>query len=184
MQFENKRPEYQLFDLQQQRVGTLKSMVITKWNPKIFAYGQAGYGRPGLNMLNDDFSPWWIVGAKLTWNFWNWNQNRNERQILDIQSDIIRTQKKTFDKNLRISAEKDISEILRLSEVVQQDEEIIALREKITKTSSSQLDNGIITSSEYISRLNEEVMAKIAWELHRIQLVKAKQSYLFTLGKL
>jgi hypothetical protein len=42
----------------------------------------------------------------------------------------------------------------------------------------------MITSSDYIARLNEETMAKLDLELHRIQLVKAKIAYLFTLGKL
>ncbi len=184
LQFENKRLEYQLFDVQQERVTALKNMVIGKWNPKLSAFGQLGYGRPGLNMLSNDFTPWWIVGARFTWNVWNWNQNRNDRQILDIQGDILKTQKATFDKNLRITSDKDLSDILKLTELIRQDDEIVLLREKITRTASSQMDNGVVTSSEYISRLNEEIQAKISRQLHQIQLVKAKQNYLFTLGKL
>lgn len=183
-QFENKRPEYLLFDLQKEKITAMKEMVITKWNPKLSAYGQLGYGRPGLNILSTDFAPWWIIGARFTWNLWNWNQNRNDRQILDIQNDIITTQKETFDRNLRISSTRDLSDIRKLDEMLKQDEQIIQLREKITRTASVQMDNGVVTSSEYISRLNEETQAKISRELHQIQLVKAKQNYLFTLGKL
>jgi len=182
--FEDKRPEFELFNIQRSKVGLLQNMVITKWNPKIFAYGQAGYGRPGLNMLDDSFRPWWLLGAKLTWTPWNWNQNKNERQILSIQNDILRSQQETFDLNLKISSEKDLGEVLKFTEMLVQDEQIIALRKKITGAASSQLDNGVITSSDYIARLNEETQSRLNLEIHKIQLIKAKLSYLYTLGKL
>jgi outer membrane protein TolC len=182
--FEDKRPELQLYNIMQTKTGVMKDMVNTRWNPKLYAFGQAGYGRPGLNMLSNDFTPWWTVGAKLTWNIWNWNLSKNEKKIYDIQNDIIGTQKETFEKNLRIEAASGLAEIEKLGELLKKDEEIIALRTRITHTASSQLDNGVITSSDYITRLTEETQAKLAFELHRIQLVKAKIAYLFTLGKL
>ena len=184
MAFEDKRLENELFDIQRSKVTLMQNMVTTKWNPKIFAYGQAGYGRPGLNMLDDEFKPWWVVGAKLTWNPWNWNQNKNEKQILAIQNDLLKTQQETFEKNLRISSQKDIGDVLKLTELLSQDDQIIALRAKITRAASSQLDNGVITASDYISRLNEETLSQLNREIHKIQLVKAQLSYLFTLGKL
>ena len=182
--YENHRLEYELFDVQQGRINLMKNMVTSKWNPKIFAFGQAGYGKPGFNMLSNDFTTFWIFGGKLTWNFWNWNQNKNEKKSYDIQNQIVLTQKETFDKNLRITAEKNLSEIIKLSDMLSKDEELINLRTRITKTASSQLDNGVITSSDYISRINEEIQAEMNKELHRIQLVRAKLNYLFTLGKL
>ena len=182
--FEDKRPELQLYDIQVSRTGVMKDMVNTRWNPRFYAFGQGGYGRPGLNMLTNDFTPWWIVGAKLTWNIWNWNLSKNEKKIYEIQGDIIGTQKETFEKNLKIEAGKGLAEIEKLGQLLQKDEEIIAVRARITRTASSQLDNGVITSSDYIARLNEETLAKLTLETHRIKLVKAKIAYLFTLGKL
>ena len=162
----------------------MKDMVTTKWNPKVFAYGQAGYGRPSLNMLDPAFKPWLLVGAKFTWNPINWNQNHNEKKILEIQNDLLKTQQETFDKNLKISSQKDLSELAKLGELLIQDDTIISLRMKITRAASSQLDNGVITSGDYITRLNEETQARLSREIHKIQLVKSRLSYLYTLGKL
>jgi outer membrane protein TolC len=184
MVFEDNRPELQLYNIQQLKTGVMKNMVNTRWNPKFYAFGQGGYGRPGLNMLSNDFTPWWLFGAKMTWNIWNWNQSKNEKKIYDIQNDIIGTQKETFEKNLKIEAASNTAEMEKMEELLQKDQEIIALRSKIAQSASSQLDNGVITSSDYIARLNEEKQAKMTLELHRIQLVKAKIAYLFTLGKL
>ena len=182
--YENKRYEAELFDIQESRVGVMKEMVTTKWNPKVFAYGQLGYGRPGLNMLSNSFDPWWIVGAKLTWNFFNWNQNKNEKKIYDIQGEILKSQKDAFDKNLQISSESNLAQIMKLSEMLQKDQEIINLRIRISKAASSQLDNGVITSGEYISRINEETQARLGFQLHKVQLELAKLTYLYNLGKL
>jgi hypothetical protein len=68
--------------------------------------------------------------------------------------------------------------------MLQKDEEIINLRTRITKTASSQLDNGVITSGEYISRMNEEIQARLSQQLHKVQLELAKLTYLYNLGKL
>ncbi|MFZ4523396.1 MAG: TolC family protein [Bacteroidales bacterium] len=182
--FEDKRLENELFTIQRSKVELMRNMLVTKWNPKIFAYGQAGYGRPNLNMLDDSFKPWWMFGAKISWSPWNWNQNKNDRQVLTIQSDILRSQQETFDKNLKISSQKDLSEVMKYTELLAQDEQIIGLRKKITKTASSQLDNGVISPSDYIARLNEETLSLLNMEIHKIQLIKAKLSYLYTLGKL
>jgi outer membrane protein TolC len=180
--FQNLRPENQLFDIQRERLDVMKNMITTKWNPKVFAFGQAGYGRPGLNMLDDNFRPWYVVGAKMTWNPWNWNINKNEKKILSLQSDILRSQQETFDKNLRINAQKDLGEITKIAGLLAQDREIIDLRTSITRAASSQLDNGVITSSDYIARLNEETQARLNLEIHKLQLVRARVGYLYTTG--
>lgn len=182
--YENKRFEAELFDIQESRVVIMKNMVTTKWNPKVSAYGQVGYGRPGLNMLSNSFDPWWLFGARLTWNFFNWNQNKNEKKIYDIQGEIIKSQKDAFDKNLQITSETNLAQIIKLSEILPKDEEIINLRTRITKTASSQLDNGVITSGEYINRMNEEIQARLSLQLHKVQLELAKLTYLYNLGKL
>ena len=54
-------------------------------------------------------------------------------RIYDIQKDIIGTQKETFEKNLNIEASRGLAEIGKVTDLLQKDEEIIALRTKITK---------------------------------------------------
>ena len=184
LSYENKRIEFELYSIQRDRVSLMKNMVTTKWNPKISAYGQLGYGRPGLNMLSNSFDPWWLFGARLTWNFFNWNLNKNEKRIFDIQGEIVESQKETFEKNLRITSENDLAQITKLNELLQKDQEIIDLRARITKSASFQLDNGVITSSDYISRMNEERQARLGMKLHLVRLELAKLTYLYDLGKL
>lgn len=184
MNFENKRIEYEIYAIQKDRTDLLKNMVTTKWNPKLWAYGQVGFGRPGYNFLSSDIAPMAMIGAKLTWNPWNWNANRNEKKIYGIQGDIIKNQQEAFDKNLRVSTQKIVTDISKLSSLILNDQELVNLRTSITKIASSQMSNGVITSSDYILRVNDETQAKMSLEIHKIQLIKAKISYLYNIGKL
>ena len=184
MNFENKRIEFEIYSKQRERTNLLKNMVTTKWNPKLWAFGQFGLGRPGYNFLSSDIAPEVMLGAKLTWNPWNWNANRNEKKIYDIQGDILKNQQESFDKNIRVTTQRNVADITKLSELLIRDQELIDLRAGITKTASSQLTNGTITSSDYILRINDETQARMGLEIHKIQLVKAKISYLYNLGKL
>ncbi len=180
----NSRPEIMLFSLQQDKLQASKKVISTKLIPRLSAFGQAGYGRPGYDMLNPNFDDFYMIGARLNWNIWDWNRSGKEKAILDLQSQIINTQKETFDKNIRIDLQNKIAEIRKVEEMIDRDLQIIELRERISKASSSQLDNGVITSTAYLTEINAESKSKLDLESHKIQLVKAKLDYKATIGNL
>ncbi len=181
---ENTRPEMTLFSLQQEKLDASRKLTGSKTLPRLSAFGQAGYGRPGFDMLKNEFTDFYIVGAKLSWNFWDWNQTKKEKEIMGLQQRIIESQRQTLDKNINIDLENKKASIRQANEKLQRDDEIIALRDDIVKSASSQLDNGVITSSEYLTELNAQSQAKLDKEVHRIELVKAKIEYKTTLGNL
>ena len=182
--FENLRPELKTFELNKSKLTLTSSVLSSKLLPKIYGFGQIGYGRPGLNMLSNDFQSFYIVGAKLSWNIWNWNQTKNDKKILELQKDIINSSKETYQKNTKMAYQRDVAEIDKFTELILKDLEIIQLRTKIASNSSSQFDNGYITSSDYLNDVNSATQAKISFEIHKIQLQKAKFDYLVNLGKL
>ena len=178
------RPEYNLFSLQQEKAESLKKLASSRLIPKLWAYGEAGYGRPGFNMLLNKFDDFYIIGAKLSWNFYNWNKTRNEKSILDLQKDIVTTNQKSFDQNLSVDLEKRMTEIVKIETLIPKDEEIVNVRSGIVQTYASQLQNGVITATEYITELHAETEARLNLKIHQVQLVRAKYDYLSTAGKL
>ena len=176
------RPEHRLYSVQQSQFDSYKDVVSTKSIPKFSFIGQAGFGRPGLNFLDNSFEPFYTVGLSVSWNPINWNQNNNEIQIYDINKKIISTQQETFDKNLRVSLEKYKSDILKFQDLLSKDEEIISLREKIVSSTYSQLQNGTITSTVYLTELNNKYQSQLLLETHRLQLIQAKVNFLTTKG--
>nr|NQU90195.1 TolC family protein [Bacteroidota bacterium] len=180
----NLRPEYRLLELQKHKLDLSKNMISASYLPKFSAFGKAGYGKPALNMLSNEFDTYYYVGVGLSWDIVNWNKQINQKKLLDVQQGIVETQREAFNKNVKIQVEDDMAEINKYSELISKDQEIIDLREKISHTSSSQLDNGMITSTQYLDELNKETQARLDKEMHRIQLSLAKINYLKTIGKL
>jgi len=182
--FENQRPEYNLLSLNQTKLELSKELVSAAYMPKVSGFGKLGYGKPGLNMLNDGFDSYYYVGVGLSWDIINWNKQKNQKKLIDLRQGIVEAEKEAFIKNVTVQAEDDIAQIKKFSALIDTDEEIITLRKKITRTASSQLDNGTITSSQYLDELNRETGARMDLEMHRIQLSFAKINYLKTIGLL
>ena len=183
-QYSNERPEYDLFEMYKMRNEAAMKLADAQWMPKLAGYGQLGYGQPGLNMMDPAWDTYYIFGARLQWKIWNWNKYKREKEVLELQDQIISTRQASFDKNTRVATARDIAEIKKYQYLVSKDMEIIALRKRIAETASSQLDNGVITSTDYIQRVNDATQAEINMQTHEIQLIQAKVNYNATLGKL
>ena len=174
---ENNRPELKLFDLQNEQIKLSKNILSKNNLPKVNAFGQAGYGNPGLNMLDNSFQTFYVVGVKANWNVFDWNKSKTEQQALSISEAIISTEKEAFVLNSNLQLQEMENEIMKTEEVITTDSEIIALREYVVKSSDAQLKNGVITSSEYLVELTNLFEAKTNQKLHEIQLALAKANY-------
>ena len=171
------RPEIKFFDLQQDQIEASKNIIAKSNSPKLNAFGQAGYGNPGLNMLNNSFEDFYIVGLKLNWNVLDWNKSKTDKQALDIAKEVVATEKETFETNNQMQLNELQSEISKIEIIIKTDSQIIHLREKVVQSFDSQLQNGVITSSDYITELNQLFDAKTNQKVHQTQLELAKINY-------
>ncbi len=182
LQTNNMRPEYRLYDLQSHSLKLKEGMIFKNTLPKVFVFGRGYYGRPGYNFLNNDFRPYGMVGAGLSWNLTAYYTSGKDKNNLRINNDIVTNQKKIFDLNLQSILVQQQEEIIKLEKMISMDLKIVEAKTAIRKSSSSQLDNGVMTSSDYIVDLNAENQAQFNLKLHEIQLLMAKQNYNTTLG--
>ena len=180
---ELKRPELELFNLKKEEITNNSKIFNYKNRPKLFGFAQGGIGNPALNMLDNSFQPYYVVGLKLKWNPFDWNTAKKEQQKLLINKDIIDNQQTVFELNTKIELTNQQSEIENIKKQILSDGKIIELRKKILKTVSSQLKNGVITSSIYITELTNLIEAEINLRTHNIQLLLAKANYNTLLGK-
>jgi outer membrane protein TolC len=178
----SKRPELLLFELQKSQVDLSSELLEKSKLPKISAFAQGGYGNPGLNMLDNTFNSFFMTGVKLNWNVFDWNKNRKERQSLQIDRSIIDSQKETFELNNGLELVNLQSEIDKMEELIRYDEQIIPRFEKMVKTAESQLKNGVITSSAYITEFTNLYEAKSNLAFHKTQKLLNQIQYQITQG--
>jgi outer membrane protein TolC len=178
------RPEMALFDLRRDQLSAGLIAANSRRMPKAFGFATLGYGNPpGSNFFKNEFAPYYIVGAGIKWNIWDWNKNRNEKQVIGFQQNIIDKRKSDFEETISRQLEAKNAEILSLESVVASDADLIALRKKITASSESQYANGTITATELMNVMNAEQQAVINAGIHRISLEMAKVEYLNISGK-
>ena len=168
---ENNRAELKLFTLQQQILETQKSLVESKNLPKLGAFFQSGYGKPGFNMLRNEFDVFNISGLRLQIPISGYYTKKNDLALLNTQQQDLEIQKENFLFNQNFSTIRNNEELEKLQKLIQKDEELIVLRQSIKKASLAQLENGVINTSDYLREVNAEEQARIQKMTHEIQFL-------------
>lgn len=177
LETEINRPELELFQLKREEIESNETLIAKQNAPKLLGFATGGYGNPGLNMLDNSFQTFYTVGLKLNWKVFDWNSNKKQRQSLAINKDILDTETETFKLNTNIELNQQQKEINKIEGFIASDLEIIKLRKDVLKSADSQLKNGVITSSAYITELTNLYEDENTLVRHKIQLQLAKANY-------
>ncbi|NVO09535.1 MAG: TolC family protein [Bacteroidales bacterium] len=164
------RPELSGFGFQKDVMNASSNLVSRKHYPILAGFVQGGYGKPGLNMLSNNWDTFYLLGAKLSWNIWDWNSASREKQQFKVQQGMIDRRKDVYLNGYNAQIESIKSEISKLRNQLEKDNEIINLLHGVTERSSSSLKNGTITSANYISDFNAESRARLDMETRKIML--------------
>lgn len=183
MDMEISRPELGLYDAQRQQIELRRKQLNTNISPKLNLNVQAGYARPGLNMLSGTFDPYVLAGFKLQWNFGSLYTLHNDRRKNDLEASRLDLQRKSFLMNTSIEAMEKESAMLKAAGVMEKDEEIISLRHNIRISAENQYKEGIIKMNDYLNLLDDEFEARLDSSIHYIQYVMAVFDLQNTLGK-
>ncbi len=178
------RPEISLFDAQMNSIDKQSGLIDARTKPKMGAFVQGGYGKPGLNMLKNEFTWFSLTGIKLQWSLGGFYTAKKEKSILQQQTGLIKNQKETYLLNTNIQLQQQLDEIGKLEKLIVSDKEMLSLREQIKNTSLAQLTNGVISTNDYLKEVNESDLAGQTLIQHQIQLVQAKLVYQLLKGKI
>ena len=177
------RPEIKLLNMQIENFELQKGMMQTSRNVRINAFGNIGGGYPGYNIFKDEVAPMALIGLKLQWNIVDYGKVKNEHQILSLNQNITLSQQNRARTQFITELKSQQQEVKKMQDLLAKDDQMITLRTEITKIRASELDNGTITSTDYITELNQEEEAKLNQKLHELKLILAELNYLTIQGK-
>jgi len=178
------RPEYRLFELKEASMEAGRELLSRKRIPVLYAFGQTGYGKPGYNMLNNEWDFYYMVGAGLRWNIWDWNQSRQEAMVLEQQKYLLRNRKAAFDRQMESLKIQEKAKMEQYRKTLEMDEQVLGLQGEIAERAATKLENGTITATDYLIELNKESQARIRLTTHQIQLMQSYVNYLTIQGNL
>ncbi|GDX51720.1 transporter [Bacteroidota bacterium] len=176
------RPELTLFSLQQKNLSLQSDLSHDKRLPKLSAFGQGGYGRPGYNIFDNTFQPFFTVGLKLNWNILGWNTANHESEIYSLNTQIIQKQQETFVLNTDMQSIQQNADINKYNKLLEYDAQLVTLRKSIAATIENQLENGTATATDYVTEQNNATQAELNLKIHQLQLLQAEMKLKNTRG--
>lgn len=179
----NNRPELRWFDAQGEQLRVQESTLNTRLMPRFGLFVQGAYGNPGLNMLRDEFSTYYIAGVRMSWNFGSLYTLKNDRRRIDNTRQQIETSRDVFLFNTRLQATQQDASVVSMRRQMKDDDEIIRLRENIRRAAEAKVENGTLTVTDMLREITNESMAKQTKALHEIQLLMNIQQLKYTLNK-
>jgi outer membrane protein TolC len=175
-------PQFAVFAAERERLSREEELVHARTRPQVTAFGQLAYGRPGPAQFREDLHGWWIGGVRVHWQPWDWGAAGREREVLQVQRQIVDTDEAAFGERLRREVQDELQAVERLRAALADDDRIVALREQVERQARAQLDERAVTPAVYVDARTDLQEARIARRRHRAELARAQARYLTTLG--
>jgi outer membrane protein TolC len=176
------RPEIKVFNDQKALLDLQANLLKKENQPKIFLFGQGFYGRPGYNFLDVSMRPYGMAGIGMSFNINNVLTQPRRLKLININKQVISQQEEAFNRTIQASLDPKRTEISKYESIISKDEQILNNRKEIIRAANSQLENGVITSTEYLTELNAENTAQLNLSMHKLQLALAIAQYNTVLG--
>ena len=176
------RPELLVYDLQGKNLDAQNELLSAQSRPKLSLFLQGGVARPGLDLLSNNFAGYYIGGIKLTWSPSIFYTLKNSRTLIDISRKTLAVEKETFLFNTNLTVKQQDADIGKYEQLLASDDRIIDLRTKVKTTAMAQLENGVITSNDFLADVNDENQARQNKILHEVQLLMTQYNQQTTTG--
>jgi len=167
------RPEIKLFENQISSLENQSQLILSANRPKFGLFLQSGFGRPGLNMLNNSFSDYYIGGIRLSWNLSGFYTQKNNLSNLKVSKEQVSIQRESFLFNNNLKITQQSNEVEKLRALIESDDEIVRLHTNLKNASSVKVANGVQTVTDLLREINAESMSKQQKSVHEIQLIMA-----------
>lgn len=168
-----KRPELTYFSDKIDILEASKKNINASYMPTFDLFFSAGYGRPGLDMLDDSFQPYYIAGIKMDWTIAGFYTGERTKKIIELNKKSLELEKQTFLFNTNIDIQNQQAKIKQIKDTMSYDDEIVKLRTNIKKSSEIKMKQGTITVNDYMREVTAENLAKQGKILHEIELLQA-----------
>lgn len=170
---ENNRPELELYQAQIRNLRAQDSRITAGMMPKLGLFVTGGYGKPGLDMFEDNFKAYYLAGVRLSWNLGSLYTVKDDRRKIQTSIRAIETQRETFLFNTSLDVAQRDASIDKYVAQLSYDDEIIALRGSVKRASEAKMANGTLSGTDLTRDIHAEQSAIQDKILHEIELLMA-----------
>jgi outer membrane protein TolC len=165
------RPELHLYQNQRKLVDAQIKMVNVNYMPKIGLLGAGLLIEPGMPFGGETFNSFALAGLSLSWNTTGLYTGKKNKELAQVNLEKINNQQETFLFNTNLQLTHAKNEVAKQQTLLQQDDEIIRLKEGIRKSYEIKFQNGMSSMNDLLTSENGESEVRLTRALHEIQLL-------------
>ncbi len=72
----NTIPDIRALRIQRDLIQSRRKLARSRYFPMVRLQASVNYGKPGLNMIRDEWMTYGIIGVGVNWNIWNWGSDK------------------------------------------------------------------------------------------------------------
>jgi outer membrane protein TolC len=172
------RPENSFYQAQREQVLANNDLVDAARAPKLSAFAQLGFGSPNpVNLLDKDLAPYALAGLQFSWQVTDWNKSNLNKQLLLLHALELDKAEATFEFNMESQKAAYLSEVSRLQKLIENTKTIARLHAEVLSQMAVQVDEGVITTTDYLIQHNSELATRQNLLLYETQLFKTQLEF-------
>ncbi len=150
--------------------------------PKVGLMGFAVGLTPEMDVVTSSINHLLIAGVSLSWNIDGLYTRGNDKNVIKTNIEKIQNQNDVFIYNTTLQQSQQKSDIDKWKGLLITDEEVVALRENIRKTSEVKYENGVYTMTDLIRDMNAETLARQTMAIHKMEYLMSLYNYKLVIG--
>lgn len=168
-------PRLNLFQYQESLLRNKSELESSSRRPYVGLFAQGGVGSPNpYNFFITDPDLFYIAGIRVKWNVLDYGRSRRNAEIYSLQTENVKNSKIFLEDKLKRDLQGLKMELDNNMGLLQLDQRAVDLQENIVMRSLNQYQNGMITTSEYLSEVNNLTKVHLGKEIRDISIAEIK----------
>ncbi|MBD3373996.1 hypothetical protein GF406_03080 [candidate division KSB1 bacterium] len=130
-----------------------------RW-PSVSAFGILGYGKPGLDFIENEWMDYWIVGIGSQWKVWDWGKTNAQIEYAQLESRRLEYQLEAVRDAIRLDVEQAWFNWQETAERIQLTLEIEEQARLSFEIVNNSFNQGMATQSEVLDAQSELTRAR------------------------
>jgi outer membrane protein TolC len=172
-----KRPEQQISEKQIEAAAGEIDIAGAELLPQVGLTASGHYGWPGFIATQPDWEPWWQTGVQLSWNVFDMDQRKNEKNAAQAKKSRLEEARAAVDQMIaldRINTRLAYGEACR--KILISKEKVISAQENF-KTKEDNFKVGMATNTDYLDAHTELLNATSELALISAEVQPAWEDY-------
>ncbi len=151
--------------------------------PRLAVFAAYKYGKPGLDMISNEWMTYGVWGAGLSWNLFGWQKDELSSQAALAKAKELNFRRQEAQKQLKLSFDQTRSAYRFLARRWQLQKQAVALAKTKMQTIQSRYNQGMASATDFNMANLELTQAELKEAQQRIQLALKRNELEFKSDK-